>query len=49
MSELRMLRDLELIRNRIPISNLPQSFRLKDHFDLTSKGRQYLDWIATSK
>ncbi len=41
--ELRMLRDLGLIRNDLPIAKLPDSFPLNKHFALTDAGRQYID------
>ena len=41
--ELRHLRDLGLIRNRKPIADLPASFQLGQHFDITDKGRDYLE------
>ena len=44
--ELRMLRDLGLIRNSEPIAALPDKFNLKDRFSLTDTGRQYVDTIS---
>ena len=46
--ELRMLRDLGLIRNEQPISGLPKEFKLKDRLYLTQAGRQYVDTISPS-
>ena len=46
--ELRMLRDLGLIRNEQPISGLPKEFKLKDRISLTQAGRQYVDTISPS-
>ena len=40
--ELRHLRDLELIKNRTPIANLPATFQLNEFFALTDKGKDYL-------
>ena len=44
--EMRMLRDLGVIRNNEPIARLPKEFRLKDQFSLTDAGRQYVDIIS---
>jgi len=44
--ELRHLRDLGLIKNRKPIADLPASFELGQHFDLTAKGRDHLKNVA---
>jgi TIR domain len=44
--EMRMLRDLGLIRNDQPIAGLPKEFKLKDRFSLTEEGRQYVDTIS---
>lgn len=41
-TELRHLRDLELIKNRKPIADLPARFQLNECFDLTDKGKEYL-------
>jgi hypothetical protein len=46
--EMRMLRDLGLIRNNQPIADLPKEFKLKDRFFLTDTGRQYVDTISPS-
>jgi hypothetical protein len=46
--EMRLLRDLGLIRNTQPIAGLPKEFRLKDRFFLTDTGRQYVDTISPS-
>jgi hypothetical protein len=46
--EMRMLRDLGLIRNDQPIAGLPKEFNLKDRFSLTDAGRQYVDTISPS-
>jgi len=46
--ELRHLRDLGLIKNRKPIADLPASFELGQHFDLTAKGKDYLKNAAPS-
>jgi TIR domain len=40
--ELRHLRDSGFIRNRKPIADLPAKFPLGQHFDLTDKGRDYV-------
>jgi hypothetical protein len=40
--ELRHLRDEGFIRNRTPIADLPATFQLGQHFDLTDKGKQHL-------
>jgi hypothetical protein len=40
--ELRHLRDLGLIKNRKPIADLPASFQIGQHFDMTDKGSDYL-------
>ncbi len=40
--ELRHLRDLEFIKNRTPIADLPATFQLNQFFDLTDKGKDYL-------
>jgi len=40
--ELRHLRDSGFIKNRKPIADLPASFSLGQQFDLTEKGREYL-------
>jgi hypothetical protein len=44
--EMRMLRDLGLIRNEQPIAGLPKEFKLQDRFSLTDTGRQYVDTIS---
>ena len=44
--EMRLLRDLGLIRNSQPIADLPRQFKLKDRFSLTDAGRQYVDTIS---
>ena len=46
--EMRLLRDLGLIRNTQPIASLPKEFKLKDRFFLTDTGRQYVDTISPS-
>jgi len=46
--EMRMLRDLGLIRNNQPIADLPKEFKLKDRLFLTDTGRQYVDTISPS-
>jgi len=40
--ELRHLRDLEFMKNRTPIADLPATFQLNQFFDLTEKGKDYL-------
>jgi hypothetical protein len=40
--ELRHLRDLEFIKNRTPIADLPATFQLNQFLDLTDKGKDYL-------
>jgi hypothetical protein len=45
--ELRHLRDLGLIKNRKPIADLPMSFQLNECFDLTDKGKDYLQGMAS--
>jgi hypothetical protein len=45
--ELRHLRDLGLIKNRKPIADLPTTFPLNESFDLTEKGKDYLQDIAS--
>jgi len=47
--EMRMLRDLGLIRNSQPIADLPWHFALKDRFSLTDAGRQYVDTISPAR
>jgi hypothetical protein len=44
--EMRMLRDLGLIRNSQPIANLPETFKLNEHFSLTDTGRRYVDIMS---
>ncbi len=44
--ELRHLRDIGLIRNKKPIADLPPSFPLGQHFDITDKGKDYLQNVA---
>jgi len=44
--ELRHLRDTGLIRNRKPIADLPATFQLGEHFDLTEKGLAHLQSIV---
>jgi len=44
--ELRHRRDLGLIRNRKPIADLPSTFRLGQHFDMTDKGKVYVQNVA---
>lgn len=46
--EMRLLRDLGLIRNDQPIASLPKEFKLMDRFALTDAGRQYVDTISPS-
>jgi hypothetical protein len=46
--ELRHLRDLGLIKNRKPIAELPATFQLNQSFDLTEKGKDYLQDMASS-
>lgn len=46
--ELRHLRDLGLIKNRKPIAELPETFQLNQHFDLTDKGKNCLQAMASS-
>jgi hypothetical protein len=41
--ELRHLRDLEFIKNKKPIADLPASFQLNQYFDLTDKGKGRLE------
>lgn len=41
--ELRHLRDLGLIKNRLPIAALPDKFQLNQWFDLTDAGVEYLN------
>jgi hypothetical protein len=47
--ELRHLRDLGLIKNRKPIADLPANFQLNQCFDLTDKGKSYLQDLASSR
>lgn len=47
--ELRHLRDLGLIKNRKPIADLPGTFQLNQSFDLTDKGKDYLQDMASSR
>jgi hypothetical protein len=47
--ELRHLRDLGLIKNRQPIADLPATFQLDESFDLTEKGKDYLQDMASSR
>ena len=44
--ELRHLRDIGLIKNRKPITDLPASFKLGEHFDMTAKGYSHLQNVA---
>ena len=44
--ELRHLRDTGLIKNRKPIADLPATFQLGEHFDLTEKGLVHLQNIV---
>ncbi|HZD50255.1 MAG TPA: TIR domain-containing protein [Silvibacterium sp.] len=44
--ELRHLRDIGLIKNKKPIADLPPSFQLGHHFDITDKGKDYLQNVA---
>jgi hypothetical protein len=44
--ELRHLRDIGLIKNKKPIADLPPSFQLGQHFDITDKGKDYLQNVA---
>ena len=44
--ELRHLRDQGLIKNRKPIADLPPTFELGQHFDLTDKGKEHLQNIV---
>ena len=44
--ELRHLRDTGLIKNRKPIADLPATFQLGQHFDLTEKGLAHLQSIV---
>ena len=44
--ELRHLRDIGLIKNKKPIADLPPSFPLGQHFDITDKGKDYLQNVA---
>jgi hypothetical protein len=46
--ELRMLRDLGLIRNRIPIDKLPEKFRLNEYFELEGPGRRYAESVSSA-
>jgi hypothetical protein len=46
--EMRMLRDLGLIRNTQPIASLPKEFKLEERFSLTDAGRTYVDTISPS-
>ncbi len=47
--ELRHLRDLGLIKNRKPIADLPADFQLNQYFDLTDKGKDHLQDLASSQ
>jgi hypothetical protein len=47
--ELRHLRDLGLIKNRKPIAELPASFQFNQCFDLTDKGKDYLQDVESSR
>jgi TIR domain len=47
--ELRHLRDLGLIKNRKPIAELPTNFQLNQYFDLTDKGKSYLQDLASPR
>lgn len=40
--DLRHLRDSGFIKNKKPIHDLPTSFKLNEHFDLTEQGKKYL-------
>jgi TIR domain len=44
--ELRHLRDIGLIKNKKPIADLPPNFPLGQHFDITDKGKDYLQNVA---
>jgi len=44
--ELRHLRDIGLIKNRKPITDLPASFKLGEDFDMTAKGYSHLQNVA---
>jgi len=46
--ELRHLRDEGFIRNRKPIADLPDTFPIGEHFDMTDKGKVYLQNMAPS-
>jgi hypothetical protein len=46
--ELRHLRDLGLIKNSKPIAELPETFQLNQYFDLTGKGNNCLQAMASS-
>ena len=46
--DLRHLRDSGFIKNKKPIHDLPTSFKLNENFDLTDKGKNYLQGLDSA-